>query len=89
MPGRQHDEPLAIVQALGNVQLCCDRLAALPDRLRERRPLLESDGGVLLPEENLTGRLAREEQARPGRWPPRSSRSMTPSIRSSGSWKLV
>jgi hypothetical protein len=48
MPGRQHDEPLAIVQALGNVQLCCDRLAALPDRLRERRPLLESGGGVVV-----------------------------------------
>jgi hypothetical protein len=53
----------AHLEALGTVQLCCDRLAALPDRLRERRPLLDSGGGVLLPAENLAGRLAREEQA--------------------------
>lgn len=51
------------LEALGTVQLCCDRLAALPERLRERRPLLDSGGGVLLPAENLAGRLAKEEQA--------------------------
>jgi hypothetical protein len=51
------------LEALGTVQLCCDRLGALPDRLRERRPLLDSGGGVLLPVENLAVRLAQEERA--------------------------
>jgi hypothetical protein len=51
------------LEALGTVQLCCDRLGALPERLRERRPLLDSGGGVLLPQENLAVRLAQEERA--------------------------
>lgn len=51
------------LEGLGLVQLCCERLRALPERIAERRPLLESGGGVLLPEEALAVRLRREEQA--------------------------
>lgn len=51
------------LEGLGLVQLCCERLRALPDRIAERRPLLESGGGVLLPAEELAARLRREEQA--------------------------
>ena len=29
------------LEALGSVQLCCERLQQLPERLQERRPLLE------------------------------------------------
>ncbi len=51
------------LDALGAVQLCCDRLAALPESLNQRRTLLDSGGGVPLPEENLARRLKREQQA--------------------------
>lgn len=51
------------LEGLGQVQLCCERLRALPERIAERRPLLESGGGVLLPEAALAERLRREEQA--------------------------
>ncbi|MBM5822794.1 MAG: hypothetical protein FJ082_10170 [Cyanobacteria bacterium K_Offshore_surface_m2_011] len=51
------------LEALGNVQLCCERLQQLPERLRERRPLLESGGGQRLDPEDLARRLAREEKA--------------------------
>jgi hypothetical protein len=63
------EEALARFQAddhleqLGEVQLCCQRLQALPQRIAERRPLLESGGGVLLPAEQLAERLQQEEQA--------------------------
>ena len=63
------EEALARFQAedhleqLGEVQLCCQRLQALPQRIAERRPLLESGGGVLLPAEQLAERVQREEQA--------------------------
>ncbi|MEB3324947.1 MAG: hypothetical protein VKM17_06370 [Cyanobacteriota bacterium] len=50
------------LDGLGLVQLCCERLRALPERIAERRPLLESGGGVLLPAEDLVERLRREEQ---------------------------
>lgn len=51
------------LEALGQVQLCCERLAALPGQIAERRELLESGGGVLLPVADLEQRLRREEQA--------------------------
>ncbi|MFM9047768.1 MAG: hypothetical protein ACKOOH_08985 [Cyanobium sp.] len=51
------------LEGLGLVQLCCERLQALPERIAERRPLLESGGGVLLSAEDLAQRLRREEQA--------------------------
>ncbi|MFN9546272.1 MAG: hypothetical protein ACK6AD_04260 [Cyanobacteriota bacterium] len=50
------------LEGLGQVELCCERLRALPERIAERRPLLESGGGVLLPAEALAERLRREEQ---------------------------
>jgi hypothetical protein len=52
-----HLEPLALVQ------LCCERLRGLPQRIGERRPLLESGGGILLSAEDLELRLAREQEA--------------------------
>jgi hypothetical protein len=51
------------LEALGLVQLCCERLRGLPERISQRRPLLESGGGVLLSSEELGRRLAREEAA--------------------------
>jgi hypothetical protein len=51
------------LEALGSVQLCCERLQQLPERLQERRPLLESGGGQRLDPEDLARRLAREEKA--------------------------
>ncbi|MFM7677006.1 MAG: hypothetical protein ACKO5F_15815 [Synechococcus sp.] len=51
------------LEALGLVQLCCERLRQLPERIEQRRPLLESGGGVLLSSEELSRRLAREEAA--------------------------
>ena len=50
------------LEALGLVQLCCDRLAALPERLQRHRSLLESGGGVLPAPEILARRLAEEEK---------------------------
>jgi hypothetical protein len=52
-----HLEPLAVVQ------LCCERLRGLPERIAQRRPLLESGGGILLSVDDLQRRLdrAREE----------------------------
>jgi chromosome segregation ATPase len=41
------------------VQLCCERLRLLPDRILQRRPLLESGGGILLSAEDLQARLSR------------------------------
>ncbi|WP_216903593.1 hypothetical protein [Synechococcus sp. CCY 9618] len=51
------------LEALGSVQLCCERLQQLPQRLQQRRPLLESGGGVRLDPDALARRLAREEKA--------------------------
>jgi hypothetical protein len=51
------------LEALGQLQLCCERLQQLPERLEQRRPLLESGGGVRLDPEALARRLAREEKA--------------------------
>jgi hypothetical protein len=51
------------LEGLGLVQLCCERLRALPQRIAERRGLLESGGGVLLSAEALEERLRREELA--------------------------
>lgn len=53
----------AQLEGLGLVQLCCERLAALPERLENRRSLLQSGGGVLLSTNDLSLRLRREEQA--------------------------
>ncbi|MEI6031795.1 MAG: hypothetical protein WCQ20_11610 [Synechococcaceae cyanobacterium ELA739] len=50
------------LEALGSLQLCCERLQQLPERLEQRRPLLESGGGVRLDPEALARRLAREEK---------------------------
>jgi len=47
------------LDALGMVQLCCERLRLLPDRIHQRRPLLESGGGILLSAEDLQARLSR------------------------------
>jgi hypothetical protein len=49
------------LEPLGLVQLCCDRLRGLPDRIASRRRLLESGGGELLPLDALEQRLSREE----------------------------
>ena len=51
------------LEALGSVQLCCERLQQLPERLQERRPLLESGTGRRLDPDALARRLAREEKA--------------------------
>jgi hypothetical protein len=51
------------LEALGTVQLCCERLQALPERLEQRRPLLQSGGGVRLSADGLARRLATEERA--------------------------
>ena len=51
------------LEALGRVQLCCERLRGLPERIDQRRPLLESGAGVLLSVDDLSARLAREEEA--------------------------
>lgn len=53
----------AHLEPLGLVQLCCERLRGLPQRIRERRPLLESGGGILLSAEDLEMRLRREQEA--------------------------
>ncbi|QPN61110.1 hypothetical protein H8F24_07495 [Synechococcus sp. CBW1002] len=53
----------AHLEALGLVQLCCERLQSLPERIEQRRPLLESGGGVLLSAEDLQRRLRQEETA--------------------------
>jgi len=58
---RFHDP--AHLEALGVVQLCCDRLRALPERIGQRRSLLESGGGILLSAEDLQARLGRERDA--------------------------
>jgi len=50
------------LEPLGLVQLCCDRLRALPERIEQRSALLESGGGILLPEADLQARLQREQQ---------------------------
>jgi hypothetical protein len=47
---------------LGMVQLCCERLRGIPERIAQRRPLLESGGGILLSVDELQGRLSRERQ---------------------------
>jgi hypothetical protein len=47
------------LELLGVVQLCCERLRGLPERIAQRRPLLESDGGILLPVDELQRRLER------------------------------
>lgn len=51
------------LEALGLVQLCCERLRALPERIEQRRPLLQAGGGVLLSAESLADRLSQEEEA--------------------------
>lgn len=51
-----HLEPLSLVQ------LCCERLSALPERIEERRPLLESTGEAILSADDLQTRLSRETQ---------------------------
>ncbi|MFM7314357.1 MAG: hypothetical protein ACKO0M_14540 [Cyanobium sp.] len=48
------------LESLGLVQLCCDRLRGLPERITQRRALLESGGGILLSVEDLESRLERE-----------------------------
>ncbi|MEA5422823.1 hypothetical protein [Synechococcus sp. CCY9202] len=53
----------AHLEALGLVQLCCERLQSLPERIEQRRSLLESGGGVLLSAEDLQRRLKQEETA--------------------------
>ncbi|MFM7548578.1 MAG: hypothetical protein ACKO8I_06830 [Cyanobacteriota bacterium] len=50
------------LEPLGLVQLCCERLRGLPERIQGRRPLLESGGGLLLSAEELQGRLRRERE---------------------------
>lgn len=54
------------LEPLGVVQLCCERLRGLPERIAQRRPLLESGGGILLSVDDLQRRLdrAREELRR-------------------------
>ncbi len=51
------------LESLGTVQLCCERLQQLPERLEQRRPLLESGEGVRLDPDALARRLSREEKA--------------------------
>jgi hypothetical protein len=53
----------AHLEPLGVVQLCCDRLRALPERIGQCRTLLESGGGILLSAEDLEARLGREREA--------------------------
>jgi hypothetical protein len=53
----------AHLESLGLVQLCCVRLRALPERIGQRRSLLESGGGILLSAEDLEVRLGREREA--------------------------
>ena len=48
------------LEPLGLVQLCCERLRVIPERIAQRRPLLESGGGILLSVDELQGRLSRE-----------------------------
>ena len=50
------------LEPLGMVQLCCERLRGIPERIVQRRPLLESGGGILLSVDELQGRLSRERQ---------------------------
>lgn len=54
------------LESLGMVQLCCERLRGIPERIVERRPLLESGGGILLSVDDLQVRLecARDELRR-------------------------
>jgi chromosome segregation ATPase len=50
------------LEPLGMVQLCCERLRGIPERIGERRPLLESGGGILLSVDALQSRLSRERE---------------------------
>jgi chromosome segregation ATPase len=50
------------LEALGMVQLCCERLRGLSERIANRWPLLESGGGILLSVDELQGRLSRERE---------------------------
>ena len=50
------------LEALGMVQLCCERLRGISERIANRRPLLESGGGILLSVDELQGRLSRERE---------------------------
>ena len=50
------------LEPLGMVQLCCERLRLIPERIAQRRPLLESGGGILLSVDELQGRLSRERE---------------------------
>lgn len=51
----------AYLDPLGEVQLCCERLRGLPDRIAARRHLLQASGERLLPRQGLERRLAVEE----------------------------
>jgi hypothetical protein len=51
------------LEPLGLVQLCCERLQGLPERIGERRPLLESGGGILLSVDALQDRLNEAREA--------------------------
>ncbi|MDI9406793.1 MAG: hypothetical protein QM522_08820 [Chitinophagaceae bacterium] len=53
----------AHLEPLGLVQLCCDRLRDLPERIASRRRLLQSGGGQLLSVQELEQRLQREHMA--------------------------
>jgi chromosome segregation ATPase len=50
------------LEALGMVQLCCERLRGISERIANRRPLLESGGGILLSVDELQGRLSKERE---------------------------
>lgn len=50
------------LETLGMVQLCCERLRGISERIANRRPLLESGGGILLSVDELQGRLSRERE---------------------------
>ncbi len=50
------------LEALGMVQLCCERLRGISERIANRRQLLESGGGILLSVAELQGRLSRERE---------------------------
>lgn len=50
------------LEALGMVQLCCERLRGISERIANRRQLLESGGGILLSVDELQSRLSRERE---------------------------
>jgi len=50
------------LEPLGMVQLYCERLRGIPERIAQRRPLLESGGGILLSVDELQSRLSRERE---------------------------